>query len=340
MARELALVVRPFDDAHEILWDALASTLIKTEVRRYAVGEHQLTSDQWKSLSSSSSSVEVDVRLEELATLIQPLGLGLQDLRLSVRAYSKFMNLSDLVFSEKLSEIESMPLTIHFDTGSRPDLTPLFACHTGLQVQAAITLDVQRTLPASSLAPRYRHTILSEARFSFMPTNNDGNGCDILRLNPEVRTAERLSKNVLIYIKRIESPLTSTKLSDVLSVYVDGQLLDRIKARRSSGMAKFHIKQIGVAIHSDIAMRSSIELNRQMLESGAQPKVEDLRHTVTGRLLEKLTKKGQVPGYQDSPEQILDELIERPERSLARIQEVWSCQSHAIDSLELEENQN
>jgi len=105
-------------------------------------------------------------------------------------------------------------------------------------------------------------------------------------------------------------------------------------------MAKFHIKQIGVAIHSDIAMRSSTELNRQMVESGSQPKIEDLRHTVTGRLLEKLTKKSQVPGHQESEEQILDELIERPERSLARIQEVWSCQSHAIDSLEIEENQN
>jgi len=290
MARELALVVRPFDDDYENLWDALASTLIKTEVRRYAIGEHQLNSEHWKSLSGSNSSVEIDVDLKELAALIQPLGLGLQDLRLSVRTYSKFMNLSDLVFSEKLSEIELMPMTVRFDTESRPDLNPLFARHTGLQVQAAITLDVQRTLPASSLAPRYRHTILSEARFSFLPTNSDGNGCDILRLNPEVRAAERLSKNVLIYVKRIESPLTSTKLSDVLSVYVDGQLLDRIKVRRTSGMAKFHIRQIGVAIHSDIAMRSSIELNRQMLESGSQPKIADIRHTVTGRLLEKLTK--------------------------------------------------
>lgn len=340
MSRELSLVVRPYDDAYEDLWDALASTVIKTRANTFAIGEHRLSNEHLASLSEAQSFVEIDLDLAEIGTLIEPLDLSLEDLRLSVRTYSKFMNLSDVVFSEVMEKLGEMPLSIQFDGETRPDLSPLFAHHTGFQVQVAITLDVERDLPENSLAPRHRHTILSEARFSFVSTNTEGSGLEIRRLNEETRVTERVPKNASIYIKRMESPVTTNRLNDVLVTYVDGRLLDRIMARRGSSASKLHVAQIGVAILSDVVLRSSVELNRQIVEVGAPPNYEDLKRTVTGKLIDMLLKKGQAPGHQDTAEQLLEELIDRPERSLARVQAVYSYQPQALESLELEENQN
>lgn len=340
MSRELSLVVRPYDDAYEDLWDALASTVIKTNVSTYATGEHRLSSEHLASFSNAQSGVEVDIDLAEIGALVEPLGLSLHDLRLSVHTYSKFMNLSDVVFSEPMNNLGDMPFVIQFDRQSRPDLSPLFAFHTGFQVHVVITLDVERELPENSLAPRHRHTILSEARFSFISTSTEGSGLEIRRLNDEARASERVPKNSSIYIKRIESPVTTNRLNDVLVVYVDGRLLDRIMARRGSGASKFHVAQIGVAILTDVVLRSSVELNRHIAEVGSPPSFDELKRTVTGKLIEMLLKKGQAPGHQDSAEELLDELIETPERSLARVQAVYSLQPQALESLELEENQN
>lgn len=338
MSRELSLVVRPYDDAYEDLWDSLAATIVKTGVSSYAVGEHRLSSEHLAALSNSASSIEFDIHLSELGELIDPLGLKLADLRLSVRTYSKFMNLSEVVFSEKLSELGEMPMAIQLDCRNRSDVSPLFAKQTGFVIQAAITLDIDRNLPESSLAPRSRHTILSESRFSFVPTSAEGNGLEIRRLNEEVRLTERVPKSASIYIKRIESPVTTNRLNDVLAVYVDTRLLDRVLARKGSGVAQFHVAQIGVAILTDIVMRSSIELNRQVAEVGSCPRIEELKRTVTGKLIEMLLRKGQAPGHQETAEQLLDELVERPERALARVQAVYSHQPQALESLELEEN--
>jgi len=340
MSRELSLVVRPYDDAYEDLWDALASTLIKTRVKTFAIGEHRLSNEHLASLSEAHLLVEVDLDLSEIGTLIEPLDLTLEDLRLSVRTYSKFMNLSDVVFSEVMEELSDMPLAIQIDGGPRPDQSPLFAHHTGFQVQIVITLDIERDLPKNSLAPRYRHTVLSEARFSFVSANTEGSGLEIRRLNEETRITERVPKNSSIYIKRVESPVTTNRLNDVLVTYVDGRLLDRIMARRGSSASRLHVAQIGVAILSDIVLRSSVELNRQIVTAGAPPKYDDLKRTVTGKLIDMLLKKGQAPGHQDIAEQLLEELIDRPERSLARVQAIYSLQPQALESLELEENQN
>jgi hypothetical protein len=340
MSRELSLVVRPFDDAYEDLWDSLSATVVKSSISSYADGEHRLSVEQLAALSNTSSSVEVDLQLNEISELVEPLGLDLDDLRLSVRTFSKYMNLSDLVFSAKLSELGGMPMTIQLDGRDNWDVSPLFAHNTGFLVQVAITLDVDRVIPENSLAPRHRHTILSECRFSFVPSTAEGNGLEIRRLNEESRIAERVPKNSSIYIKRIESPVSTNRLNDVLAVYVDSRLLDRISARKGSGPARFHIAQIGVAILTDIVLRSSIELNQKIAEVGIPPKLEDLKRTVTGKLIEMLLKKGQAPGYEENAQQLLDELVERPERTLSRVQAVYSHQPQALESLELEENQS
>lgn len=337
MSRELGLVVRPYDDAYEILWDSLASAVVQSHLARYASGEHRLTVDQLTALSGEESRVEIDLDALEIESLIEPLGLKLEDLRLSVRTFSKFMNLSDVVFSEKLTSLTKNPVLIGLSEKSKPDIDPLFAIHTGFQIQVTLTLDIERQLPNNSLAPRLRHSILSDVKFAFVSTSDEGSGLEIRKLNDEVRHSERVPKNTSIYIKRIESPVTTNRLNDAMSVYVDGKLLERMKIRNGSGITKLHVAQIGIAILSDVVLRSSIDLNKQLAESGSTPEFESINRTVTGKLVELLQKKGQVTGHRETSEQLLEELIERPERTLARVQSVWGLQQQALESFEQEE---
>lgn len=337
MSRELGLVVRPYDDAYEILWDSLASTVVQSHLARYAAGEHRLTVDQLSALSGEKARAEIDLDVLDIEILIEPLGLKLEDLRLSVRTFSKFMNLSDVVYSEKLTSINKNPIVIELSEQTEPTVDPLLAVHTGFQIQVTLTLDIERDLPNNSLAPRSRHSILSDVKFAFASSSDEGSGLEIRKLNDEVRLSERIPKNTSIYIKRVESPVTTNRLTDAMSVYVDGKLLERMKNRNGSGITKLHVAQIGIAILSDVVLRSSIDLNKQLVESGLTSEFESIKRTVTGKLVELLQKKGQVTGHRATCEQLLEELVERPERTLARVQSVWALQQQALESFEQED---
>lgn len=337
MSRELGLVVRPYDDAYEILWDSLASTVVQSHLARYAAGEHRLTVDQLSALSGEKARAEIDLDVLDIEILIEPLGLKLEDLRLSVRTFSKFMNLSDVVYSEKLTSINKNPIVVELSEQTEPTVDPLLAVHTGFQIQVTLTLDIERDLPNNSLAPRSRHSILSDVKFAFASSSDEGSGLEIRKLNDEVRLSERIPKNTSIYIKRVESPVTTNRLTDAMSVYVDGKLLERMKNRNGSGITKLHVAQIGIAILSDVVLRSSIDLNKQLVESGLTSEFESIKRTVTGKLVELLQKKGQVTGHRATCEQLLEELVERPERTLARVQSVWALQQQALESFEQED---
>ena len=74
-----------------------------------------------------------------------------------------------------------------------------------------------------------------------------------------------------------------------------------------------------------------------MVESGSTPEFASIKRTVTGKLIELLQKKGQVTGHRETSEQLLEELIERPERTLARVQSVWALQQQSLESFEQED---
>ena len=337
MARELALVVRPFDDDYDTLWSVLGATLVKTPTASFASGEHRLSETHLRAMTQEAMTVEIDIDLQLVTELCSALNLVLEDLRLSVRTYSKYTNLSDVIFSETLDSLKSGQFTIPLSSQSREDIDPLFACFTGFQVQTVLTLNRDQSSMSQSLAPRYRHSILGEARFVFLSKESEGNGLEIFRLNDELRKAEKIPQQTAVFIKQIESPISSNRLTDVLAVFVDSRIIERVTLRKSSSASRLHVAQIGIAILSDIVNRSSIELNRRVAEGGSATTLESLRKTVTGKLIEMLFKKGQSLGHRIEQEKLLEELIDNPGRTLARVQAIYTYQTHALESLELEE---
>lgn len=336
MSRERKQVVRPFDDAFDEIWSVLQSTVLKTQTARYLPGDYQLAEGVLSAVPDETLEVDVDLDLEALDEAANGVGLALADFRLSVRTYSKFMNLSNVVFSELASDLDNGSFVVPINNHAREDIDPLRAVVTGFDVQVVLTLDRQRSVAAGSLAPSLRHSILSEVRFGFSSSSGEGTGLNYHRLNDEVRAVEGVPREATIFIKRIESPAAVNRLSDVMAIYVDSQLLDRMMARRRTGAGKLHIAQLGIAILSDVVLRSSLDLNRRILENGSAPTLESLKKTVTGKLIEMVSKKGQPVGRRYESEQLFEELIERPEKMLTRVQALYGSRGNALDSFETE----
>jgi hypothetical protein len=336
MSRERKFIIRPFDDAYEELWTSLQSTVLKTPAARFVPGDHKLSDSALLSLPTEAVELDIDIEFDQLESTLKEVDLELSDLRLSVQTYSRFMNLSDVVFSELLSDLGRASVVVPLTGQSREDIDPLFAAFTGFQVRAVLTLDRDRSTPEDSLAPRLRHSILSEARFEFTSVSSEGNGLDYHRLTDEVRETERVPRDAAIYIKSVESPTSVNKLSDALSIYIDSQLLERMLLKRRTSVGKLHIAQLGINILSDLVVRSSVDLNRRAIETGTAPTFESLGKTVTAKLIGIVERKGQPAGRRYEASELLEELMDRPQKMLSRVQAIYGYRGSALDSFDME----
>ena len=334
MARETGLQVRPYPDLYDNIWEILNSSTIYSPTVRYSKGDYRLTTEQLANLGSSDLYAEIEIAKNEITELISQDGLSLDDIRLSIYSYSKETNLGSVVYSERLADIHEEQVKIKLSGVTREEVDPLLACVNGFSVTILLTLNGHRINPQTNLSPRAKHSILARTTFRFLSQSDDGSGLIFNQLTDEIREIEKIPKLSAIYIKSLENPVTSEKLGDCLTVYIDSNLLNRIDMSRSGPIGKLYIAKIGIEILSDVVMRSSIELNRQIAETGNQQTLQNLDGTVVSALIKMLSKKGQLPGQQLSNDELLEELIEKPEKSITRVQALWSAKTKFMDAFE------
>ena len=334
MARETGLQVRPYPDLYDNIWEILNSSTIYSPTVRYSKGDYRLTTEQLANLGSSDLYAEIEIAKNEITELISQDGLSLDDIRLSIYSYSKETNLGSVVYSERLADIHEEQVKVKLSGVTREEVDPLLACVNGFSVTILLTLNGHRINPQTNLSPRAKHSILARTSFRFLSQSDDGSGLIFNQLTDEIREIEKIPKLSAIYIKSLENPVTSEKLGDCLTVYIDSNLLNRIDMSRSGPIGKLYIAKIGIEILSDVVMRSSVELNRQIAETGNQQTLQNLDGTVVSALIKMLSKKGQLPGHQLSNDELLEELIEKPEKSLTRVQALWSAKTKFMDAFE------
>ena len=334
MARETGLQVRPYPDLYDNIWEILNSSTIYSPTVRYSKGDYRLTTEQLANLGSSDLYAEIEIAKKEITELISQDGLSLDDIRLSIYSYSKETNLGSVVYSERLADIHEEQVKVKLSGVTREEVDPLLACVNGFSVTILLTLNGHRINPQTNLSPRAKHSILARTSFRFLSQSDEGSGLIFNQLTDEIREIEKIPKLSAIYIKSLENPVTSEKLGDCLTVYIDSNLLNRIDMSRSGPIGKLYIAKIGIEILSDVVMRSSIELNRQIAETGNQKTLQDLHGTVVSALIKMLSKKGQLPGQQLSNDELLEELIEKPEKSITRVQALWSAKTKFMDAFE------
>lgn len=334
MARETGLQVRPYPDIYDEIWEILDSSIISSPTVKYKKGDYKLTTEQLVALGTSELFAEIELDKTEISKLISKDSLSLDEVQLSVYAYSKETNLGTVIYSERVSDIEEDVIKIRLSGVTREEVDPLRACINGFSISLLITLNEHRIDRLNNLSPKAKHAILARTSFGFLSQSDEGSGLDFNKLTDEVRAIEGIPKLSAIYIKSLESPVASEKLGDCLKIYVDSNLLNRIDVGRREPIGKLYIAKIGIEILSNVIMRSSIELNRRFADSNVRPTLESFKGTVVSTLVKMLSKKGQLPGHNLTNEELFDELIERPDKSITRAQAFWSAQSKFMDAFE------
>ena len=279
MARERTMLILPFEDVYTELWQALDSTMLSIGGTPYQPGHHSVTASVLAQAVDSPVQVALDIDTEAVRDLATEAGLGDSDIRVSVVTQSQFTNLFNNAFTAQLSEDIDFPLSIDVRCPDRPDLDPVRAAHSGFVVRAVLTLDKERSLHPGTLAPYRKHAILSEASFRIAPSGDAGVGLEIYPLNSVFREAEHIPKDVLVYLRPDDSPLSASVLADATRVYLDSEVLNRIKVDPGHPDTKLQKGLLKHTIFVDLA-RAAVELAEKKAQGHQTPAYAEIRQTL------------------------------------------------------------
>lgn len=340
MARERTYLVHPFDDVYDDFRNGPWNLQLMTQIASYLPGKHAVSTDQLRRLSNSPVVLRLSLSQDLIANFCEETKIGLSMLRLSVRTYSRYMNLSRVVYSKKLSEIEDLAedLSIALNDDQADTTNPIFACHTGFAVQVLVTLDQDRDVPKSELKPRHRFTILATESFRLRPASGGGLGIQFLKLTPEIRRGENIPNKSSYFIKKIEKPWTVQKITDCAVVFVDSLLLEKAHLLRSKAPGQRQFLEIHVDILDSMLQDFSAHIQTRRALGQAVPTYESVRAMVAGKIIHILYQRGNGTGGQLSHDQLISELADNPSRSKARAQAALSHLDAVLEVFDEEEN--
>jgi hypothetical protein len=252
-------------------------------------------------VSDESSFAELMSRVAEDAS-----GFG-DGVVLAVVVSTSYLKTAEVVVHEPLRAIERIVSL----TNGRP-ARPFGSIHHGCDVEAYLLLG--QTLQERPLEPWRKATWLSRTRFE-LRTGLDGVGFNVLPLTDEDRERFGLPAKALRYVALEESPLEASATSTV-NLYVDSELLARLKREPRKNWAKAFTDQLAVDVLSAIALRAV-----------ADPSVRDadwagVSETLLGSLIEMIYGRptGDDAQVVADRQRLLDDLRERPHRFLALIE--------------------
>lgn len=341
MARERTFIIHPFDDIYDDFLNGPWNLLVQSQIASYLPGQHAVSTEQLQKLGAAPVSLIVSLDKELISEFCEVTKIPLSDLRLSVRTFSRFMNLSKIAYSQKLSEIDdlSAELAIALNTDAADLVNPVSACHTGFTIQVLVTLDKSRVVPATELVPKYRFTILAEDSFKLRPATGGGLGLQFFKLTPDVRRNENIPKQSPYYIKKIEKPWTVEKITDCAVIYVDSLLLEKANLLRNNKQGQRQFMEIHVEIIDSVLQDLANHLGSLDIVGQPRPTYESIRATVAGKVVNILHSKGNGVGADLDHDQLIAELADHPSRSRARALAALSHLETLLDAFDEEESQ-
>lgn len=339
MARERTYLVHPFDDVYDDFLRGPWNLQLQTRIATYLPGPHAVSTDQLRELSSAPVALQILFDHKLVAGFSESTNIELSQMRLSVRSYSRFMNLSRVSFSKKLSEIDDLSETLKVQVN--PDLSdqtdPVLACHSGFDVQAVITLDEDRRAAADQLVPKRRFTILSSDVFKLRPASGSGLGIQFLKLTPEIRRTENVPGQSYLYIKNIEKSWTVQKITDCVLVFVDALLLEKANLLHGKKQGRRQFLEIFVQIIDAVIQDFSRHLASLRFNGNSLPTYDSMSKTVAGKVVNILHTKGNGMAGRLDHDQLIEELADYPNRARARAQASLGYLDSLLDAFDEEE---
>jgi hypothetical protein len=331
MAREQSLIVLPFEDSFVELSTALDSATVLVGSTEYPRGRNVLSEGRLRDFLANEVKVDVELDNEWMIRVLDRCGLKRSDVRLVVRTFSKFLNLSYIAYLQPLDDIEFGKIEIEVSRPTDIYRDPLRAIHTNFSIDVYLTLAIDKKSSATSLKPWKKHTILAWVPFSFL-SKDDGVGLNVEKLDDEVRSRRRLPEKCATYIESGGSPIECTRLNECSTLYVDEKLIEKIRYVGNTQAGRAFQRSVGVDLISDVIMRSHSELTRA---ENLELTINDLRDTVAGKVIRSFLMKSQPrTGARLTESDILSEVRTDPERSIARAQSFFSMRVEMLKTFD------
>jgi hypothetical protein len=204
-------------------------------------------------LTAGRFSVEVTPDDESFSSLLQAAlaasngAYGQDAVELVVVVSAPYLKLTNVTVRTPLANVERV-----IDVSDGRSVAAFRAVHHGCDIEAFLV--TARPLEEQPLAPWRKATWLSRVRFE-LRTGLEGVGFNILPLTDEERSARSLSPQTLRYVALDESPLEASSTT-VVNLYVDSDLLARLKREPRKSWAKAFTDQLAVDVLTAIALRA------------------------------------------------------------------------------------
>lgn len=242
---DVPVAIERFLDDARLLVDGDEDVYVEGSSRR-VVGDTELRSGAF-TLALGRDDAALTERLDQALAAADDHLHGADSVELVVVVTSGYLKLADIAIRRPLADVERLMAL----TNGAPARAFRSIFH-GCDVEAALVLAT--TLDESPLHPWRRGTWLSRTRFE-LRTGLDGAGFNVLPLTDDLRTEHHLPRKTLRYVDLTISPLELAATSAV-NLYVDSDLLARLKREPSKNWAVAFSDQLAVDVLSAIAIRA------------------------------------------------------------------------------------
>lgn len=272
-------------------------------------------------------SLVMDVDWNTATRGAEALGISTSDIDFLVLMVAPRLRFVDTIFQRDLSSIEDMPNQILLTGEERP--RALRAPHGGADLRIYFCLN--RSLEPRPVRPWRRGTWLGLQEFRIR-SELAGSGFVPIRMTDADREHLGLPRDTVRFVTLDDAdPFDSELRSDVVKLYVDGELLDRLAVAASTAAGR----QIQRQLFVDAATAIAFAAQRRIREDPqlGQQHVDDFRGSLVHKLTELIAGKGTDATTQDRRQTEFQRLRDDPTAFIAQVEAKAGMKKDMLASL-------
>ncbi len=316
--------VRPYVGGQEFQRMLDSCTLRCADQVLEAGGEVSVSLDEYLNYPFAIDLGGVD--WSKIETGAKALDLDPSDIELLVLVAAPRLRIVDTVFQCTLDSADVMPNQITLSSPNGP--RALRAPHGGADLRIYFSLN--KALPPRLLSPWRKGTWLGKQEYR-VRSDLSGSGFVPIRLTDEQREVLGIPNNTARFATLEDNdPFDPEPASDVVKLYVDGDILDRLTVAASTPVGKHIQRQLFVdatvaivfSAHSRLAERPSLRAQH----------VDDFRGSLVHKLTEVLAGKGSDSETQELRQIEYRRLCDSPTMFIAQIEAKTGLRDDMLDS--------
>lgn len=305
-------LVRPYVGGQEFQQVLDACTLRCADQLVQGGGEVSVSLDEYLNYPFAILLDGIDGSLIEAGAA--ELQLPLADIDLLVLVAAPRLRFVDTIFQRNLSAIDELPDHVPLSFPERP--RALRAPHGGADLRIYFCLN--KALEPRLLSPWRKGTWLGQQEYR-VRSDLSGSGFVPIRMTDEDREHLGIPKDTARFVSLDDSdPFDPEPATDVVKLYVDGDLIDRLAVAASTPVGKHIQRQLFVDATSAIVFAAQ---SRLADDPGLRRQhVDDFRGSLVHKLTEVVAGKGMDSATQDLRQSEYRRMCDAPTAFIAQIE--------------------